>query len=187
MTSIALLSAGLVLLYFVFLIGMFWATKMVRAAVATTLGLLLTGFSFWAMSVEALSHEKPGRLEFARPAIADVLWVGGEEGVRLELLLEWPGSRGPRLYSFPWDADDVQDMRQAQAKAKAKNRQLKIRDPFSKREKGQPAQGSGDGSGEGNGTGTGAEGGLETGDNANVDSRFYAPPPPALPEKLSGF
>ncbi len=140
------------------------------------IGLVVVAFAgVIGLNIKLPSTAKPTFAEFESVAEADVLWAR-PDGRRILLLLEWPGSDGPRLYWLPWSREAEAQLRSAGARARARNRQLKIRHPFEGLGLEGP-EGKGDG-----GTGQGRPG-NPTGDNDGAEQMFYAPPPTELPPK----
>jgi len=124
-------------------------------------------FFVLATASSGLSWPRPAHHELSRPAAADILWVRGsqEEGA-ITMLLEWPGSGGPRLYRFPWSSKVSDQLAAAKRAAAARQGRLMVKRPFGEPllEEGEPAR---------TGGGTSQVG----------DVKFYTSPPAALPEK----
>lgn len=117
------------------------------------------------LHTSGLSYPRPSSHQLFNIDNAEVLWAD-INSPHIYLLLSWPSSNGPRLYSFPYTEKLAEALKRAQETARATNRRLYVNNPFSNAE---PVSDE--------------AGGQLTDDNADSEMKFYSTPPTGGPEK----
>ena len=97
---------------------------------------LILGISIFLISyvslLEILSRPKPKNLEILNKYVEEVtlLHVSWVEGEAIHILIRLDGVKEPRLYSFPWDPIQAQEIDEALEKGRESNEEVRISNPF---------------------------------------------------------